>query len=93
MFGHLFKTNKKSPIRNVQLLREREILTRISFYKKMRYTANKYYKVPSSMSQEKLPLSFKFYNCLLPLLKIWGKQCLMQYIQDCRKFSYLSKID
>lgn len=93
LLSMLFRMNKNARVRTVQFLAEREKLTRVTFYRKLRHTANKYFRVPPSLSQERLPLSFKFYNCILPLLKIWGKHCLMQFIQDCRKFSYLMKID
>ena len=37
------------------------------------------------MSQQKLPLSFQFYNALIPLLKTFEDDCLHQYIHFCRE--------
>ena len=69
------------------LLIEKETLTRNQFFQAMKFEHNDYFKIPPELSLEDFPMSFHFYNCMIPLIKNCNQECFYTYLCDCDAFT------
>lgn len=59
-----------NPLQNVTLIMEKDILKRELFSTRLMVDKrNHNFRIPGNLSQEHMPLGFKYYNCLIPMLQ------------------------
>ena len=59
----------------------------------MKFEHKDYFRIPRELTQEDYPLSFQFYNCLIPLLKMNNQECYQTYLADCDKIKKEKALD
>jgi hypothetical protein len=72
-----------SKILPLQLLIEREKLQIEIFKLRLIYKNQDYYRLPTELTQEHLPLCFQYYNCLIPLLHNVSTECFNIFLLEC----------
>lgn len=71
MFYKYFRLPVNNPLQNITLIMEKDILLRELFSTKIWLSNDKNKKelrIPGNLTLETLPLNYKFYNCLIPII-------------------------
>jgi len=70
-----YNRNNAISIPIIQLMNEREELSRQQFQMNMKFKSQEYYRINRELTQEDLPMSYQYYNFLIPLISGLSQQC------------------
>lgn len=51
----------------------------------MKFQSLEFFRVPTELTQENLPLTFQYFNSVIPLLEKLRGECFRYYIEECSK--------
>lgn len=81
-----FRLDMITQIDILQLLIYKCQLTRKQFCNCLKFEHKNYFQIPVELTMEFLPLSFQFYNCIIPILEKINIDCYNTYLNDCDKY-------
>lgn len=95
LFFKSFRLPMSNPLQNVTLIMEKDILKRELFSSRLMMDGKKTsFRIPGNLTQEHLPINFKYYNCLFLILQNLNKNMhFKEFTKNIKQNSRSNSID